>query len=525
MKPVAHIVEETKPRVRTETLNIPEPTRFQWTGTDTVQMIVIMVLAFVSRFIKLGDATDNGTPVFDEKHYVPQAWDIVTSTDNPVTGGIESNPAYGLVVHPPLAKQLLAMGEMVFGYSPLGWRVMTALFSTITVLLIVAIARRLSHSPAVAAFAGILALSDGVILVAGRFGMLDIFLTGFVVAATYCFIRDHQQMRQRMYRAYIDGHVYVSKYGPRFGFRWWRFSAGVFLGLALSVKWSGLYYMAFYGVMTVLLDYLLRRQYKVAKPLLGTLLRDSLPAFASVVILPVALYAWSWRAWFAGETSVYRHAKENGTLTDEKWYYNLPDSVANWFYYHDSVLKFHASLTSSSGHSHPWDSKPWSWLVASRPVLYYSQTGESCEGMDNCRRMIYLFGAPAIWWLTVPVVLWALWRLIIHKDRRFFVPLVGFAASFVPWLIAYDRQMYFFYAIPLVPFTIVMLALTLGLIANSQATFRIPGIKEPLTLGKSIVIGYLALVIIGFFYFSPIYYGTLMTEEHYNSIMWLRSWR
>ena len=53
---------------------------------------------------------------------------MVRSTFNPILGGIESNPGYGLVVHPPLGKQLLAMGEALFGYTPLGWRIMTALF-------------------------------------------------------------------------------------------------------------------------------------------------------------------------------------------------------------------------------------------------------------------------------------------------------------------------------------------------------------------------------------------------------------
>lgn len=506
-------------------LPVAEPRHIQLSTVDAVVFGVIGVLAAISRFIGLSGATDQGTPVFDEKHYVPQAWDIVTSSTNPILGGIESNPAYGLVVHPPLAKQIIAIGEQLFGYTPLGWRVMTALFSSLTVLLIVAIARRLSHSPTVAAWAGLLALSDGVLLVAGRFGMLDIFLTLFVVLAAYCLIRDHQQLRERFYRAYLAGLVHQSDLGPRCGFRWWRFAAGVSLGLALSVKWSGLYYMAFFGVMTVLLDYWVRHQYRIKRPFLGAVWRDSIPSFASIVLLPIALYAWSWRAWFANETSVYRHAKEIGTFSEDKWYFNLPDALANWCYYHDTVLKFHASLTSSGGHSHPWDSKPWSWLVAARPVLYYSQTGLTCSGDAACRRMIYLFGIPTIWWLTVPVVLWAIWCLIVRKDRRFVVPLVGFAAGFIPWILAYDRQMYFFYAIPLVPFTIVMIALTLGLIANSTTLVQVPGRHTPLQLGKAVVLGYLALVVISFVYFSPIFYGIQITDDHFHSMMWLRSWK
>ena len=33
-------------------------------------------------------------------------------------GGIEDNPGYGLVVHPPLAKEIMAAGMGLFGYTP-----------------------------------------------------------------------------------------------------------------------------------------------------------------------------------------------------------------------------------------------------------------------------------------------------------------------------------------------------------------------------------------------------------------------
>ena len=105
-----------------------------WTQRDTVSTVVIGFLAVFTRFVGLTSARSNGTPVFDEKHYVPQAWDIARSWFNPVLGGIESNPGYGLVVHPPLAKRLEALGEMVFGYTPLGWRFVAALFSSACLL-------------------------------------------------------------------------------------------------------------------------------------------------------------------------------------------------------------------------------------------------------------------------------------------------------------------------------------------------------------------------------------------------------
>ena len=146
---------------------------------------MIGVLALFTRFLGLTQPTSSGTPVFDEKHYVPQGWDMVRSSFNPVLGGIESNPGYGLVVHPPLGKQLLAMGETIFGYTPLGWRIITALFGTAVIVFVFLIARRVSQSTSIGVVAGIIALFDGVLLVAAKFGMLDIFQVLFIVIAAW----------------------------------------------------------------------------------------------------------------------------------------------------------------------------------------------------------------------------------------------------------------------------------------------------------------------------------------------------
>jgi len=38
---------------------------------------VITLVAAITRFLNLGSPTDGGTPVFDEKHYAPQAWQVL----------------------------------------------------------------------------------------------------------------------------------------------------------------------------------------------------------------------------------------------------------------------------------------------------------------------------------------------------------------------------------------------------------------------------------------------------------------
>ena len=505
----------------------PAPTRYRWTRADTYSTLVIAALAFLTRFVGLTSASVQGTPVFDEKHYVPQAWDMVRSWFNPFLGGVEANPGYGLVVHPPLGKQLIALGEMLFGYTPLGWRVSVALFGVATVVLIMALARRLSQSWQVAAFAGVIAVFDGVLLVSAKFGMLDMFQVFFIVAAAWALARDHEQVRARFHAAFISGAMGDSPFGPRLGFRWWRFAAGLALGCALAVKWSGLYYIAFFGLMSVFMDLALRKRYGVRRYVAGALVRDTLPELASLVALPAALYLYSWRAWFASETSVYRHAAVDGSIAEDSVLQLLPDALAGWFYYHFSVLDFHGDLTTSGGHSHPWESKPWAWLVAARPILYYSSTGVDC-GETTCSSMIYLFGTPAIWWLTVPALAWGLWCLLIRRDRRFLIPIIGFAAGFVPWLVAYDRQMYFFYATALVPFTICLLALALGQLVASGKPVRWRWVRRlaggDITWGTVAVIVYLSLVVAMFAYFSPILYGYLIPESIYHELMWLPSW-
>lgn len=526
---IATAAPASSPRTPHNRVMPPAPRTYTWGKADWISTGIIAVLALITRFVGLTAPVSQGTPVFDEKHYVPQAWDMVKSWDSLFIGGIETNPGFGLVVHPPLGKQIIALSEWVFGYTPLGWRLMTALFGVATVLMTMALARRLSFSWQVATFAGILAVCDGVLLVSAKFGMLDIFQVFFIVAAAWALARDHQQMRERLHDALLSGGMGTSPFGPRFGFRWWRFTAGVFLGLSLAVKWSGLYYIMFFGLLCVFSDLALRRKYGIRRYIVGTLIRDTPAALASLVAVPIMIYVWSWRAWFASETAVYRHAKVDGTIGEDSWLMHLPEPVAGWFYYHLSVLDFHASLTSSGGHHHPWDSKPWAWLAGARPILYYSSTDLECSGGGECRKMLYLFGTPAIWWLVVPAVLWGLWSLIIRRNRAFLIPLVGFAAGFLPWLAAFDRQMYFFYATAFIPFVIVLLALILGQMVGRGKPIRWRWITRiaggTMRRGTFAAACYLALVVAMFFYFAPILYGFIIPESWYQSMMWLPSWK
>ena len=84
-------------RTTHDTVAPPAPRAYQWGKADWISTSVVGVLALITRFVGLTAPVSKGTPVFDEKHYVPQAWDMVRSWDNLFIGGIETNPGYGLV--------------------------------------------------------------------------------------------------------------------------------------------------------------------------------------------------------------------------------------------------------------------------------------------------------------------------------------------------------------------------------------------------------------------------------------------
>ena len=107
--------------------------------------------------------------------------------------GVEDNPGFGLVVHPPVGKQLIAIGEAIFGYNGVGWRFTGALLGVVMVTLVMRIVRRISRSTLVGAIAGVLCICDGVSFVAARTALLDGLLTFFVVAAFGALIVDRDR--------------------------------------------------------------------------------------------------------------------------------------------------------------------------------------------------------------------------------------------------------------------------------------------------------------------------------------------
>jgi dolichyl-phosphate-mannose-protein mannosyltransferase len=491
------------PVERTAAPRLPTDVTRGWLVT-----VVISAIGAIIRFWQLGFRTDGGTPIFDEKYYALNSWEVVNN------GGYEANPGYGLVVHPPLGKQVIAIGEWLFGYNAVGWRFMTALAGVVCIALVIRVARRLTGSTFIGGIAGILLICDGVSHVQSRTGLLDMIQAVFVLAGFACVVADRDQVRTRLHAlAAAAGEQGITAghwAGPALGARWWRFGAGVMFGCAASVKWSGIYWFAAFGVVVVIWDITARRSVGVSRSLRAVLRRDLLPSVWSLAVVPVIVYVGSWWAWFASETAWARH------LTG--------DVVTSFLQWQQQMLKFHANLVTPSvvANRHPWESKPWSWPMGTRPVLYYVQGGADatgCDGSTDCVKRIFLIGTPAMWWLALPVLLWALWRIVGRQDWRYAAVVAAYAAGYLPWFFNLERQMYFFYMTPVAPFLVLAIALVLGDVLAK----RTAGIERQL-LALAAVCLYVGVVAADFAFLWPILNGDPISNAELTARIWLPTW-
>lgn len=508
------------------------------TARGWIVTAVITVIGAIVRFWDLGGKTDGGTPIFDEKYYAIHAAEVLRN------GGIEDNPGFGVVVHPQLGKQLIALGEHLFGYNAFGWRFTSAVIGTICILLMVRIGRRLTGSTFLGAIAGILFIADGVSHVQARVALLDGAQTVFILGAFACLLADRAQVRARLSEAALglsDAPGADGPWGIKLGARWWRFGVGFLLGCATAVKWSGLYYIAFFGVLSVVWDVLARREAGIRRPVTAVARRDLLPSLWSYVVIGIGTYIASWWAWFRSESAWARHilVGDVSTWNTDKGGTGILHKLANlWdnalWQWNWKMLDFHSTLltpgapgSTSDGKAHPWESKPWTWPMGTRPVLYYAPSDLDVPGCSNstgaCVQRIFLMPTAAMWFLALFIAGWVLWRAVFRTDWRYVAVLVAYCAGFLPWFVNLDRQMYFFYATPLAPFLVLAIVLILGDILSSKGSGKTLGVERRY-LAIAVVAIYVGIVIANFVFLWPMINGVPITKARLTLSTWIPSW-
>ncbi|MET8676936.1 phospholipid carrier-dependent glycosyltransferase [Streptomyces sp. NPDC004647] len=497
-----------------------------------------VLVALVAGLLRFWRVDSPNAVIFDETYYAKDAWSLLQygyegswpkDANNLILGHpqqIPLSPEHSYVVHPPVGKWMIALGEHFFGLNPFGWRFMVALLGTLSVLMLCRIGRRLFRSTALGCLAGGLMAFDGLHFVMSRTALLDLVLMFWVLAAFGCLLVDRDRTRARLAAALPeDGSGDVrpdASVGDRLklGLRPWRLAAGLCLGLGFATKWNGLYILAAFGILTVLWDVGARRTAGATRAWRSMARRDLLPAFLSLVPVAVLTYIASWAGWFATKGGYFRDWASTDPHRGGAWSW-LPDSLRSLWHYQSEVYNFHVGLTSP----HTYQSNPWSWIVLGRPVSYFyespgrGQDGCPADAADKCAREVLAIGTPLLWWAACFALLYVLYRWVFRRDWRAGAILCGIAAGWLPWFMYQERTIFLFYAVVFLPFLCLAVAMMIGALLGP------PGSSERRRTLGSVGAGVLVLVIVwNFIYFFPIYTGQPLPMEDWRNRMWLDSW-
>jgi dolichyl-phosphate-mannose--protein O-mannosyl transferase len=462
--------------------------------------LLTAALGVASLISRLWDISYPRDLLFDEAYYPPEAREMLT-------WGHEFNRGYTFIVHPPLGKWLIALGEELFGYDSLGWRFPSAVAGTIGVVVLVRLARRLTGSTFLGLVAGLLLALDGFSFSLSRIGLLDVFLQMFVVCGVACLVVDRDRIRARIREA-----TEVPVTGFRLGPRGWRIAGGVLLGCACAVKWSGVWFLAFFAVLSLFWDRAAWREAGVPRPT-RTTLRRSLPgALWAVGALPVLTYLATFTGWFLSESAQGKSWAQQHPHTAFPF---VPDALRSLWHQHAEWLHFHNSLSSP----HPWQSNPWSWLVTGRPILLWNPQGLTDAHGGQIVRYISMVGTPTLWFAFAPAMVWLGWRIVARRDPAAILAAVAIAAGWLTWFTNLERTMFLFYIAPAVPFLVLAVTLVLQDVLG-------PAVATPLRrqIGLGAVCLYVALVAATFVYFYPVLTGMPLAHADWWRRMWFPSW-
>lgn len=495
--------------------------------TAALAWLAPTLVTLLAAALRLIDLAHPHQIMFDETYYVKDAWALWNlgyegkwdeGADTQLLSGDDSalTTDASYVVHPPLGKWIIALGMALMGPgSSFGWRLTTAILGSLTVLVLYLVALQLTRSRGLASLAAGLLAIDGLSIVMTRIALLDGILTFFILLGFLFVMLDRSRsiplldaraaaLRQTEAR---DESAPVRLVGPVLWSRPWLIAAGVTLGAASAVKWSGLYALAALGLYAVVTDALARRRALIPLWPSDAVLRQGPVSFVLMVGPALLTYLVSWSGWLVTSGGYDRQADANPL-------------VALWMY-HSSMFGFHVSLSSP----HPYASPAWQWPLLLRPTAIWVGEDPAGCGTDHCIAVISSVPNPLIWYAGVAAAGYLLYRFVRALVQRqppapmMTLPLVGLIATYVPWLLVPDRTIFQFYTVVMMPFLVLALVVALRELAGAP---RAPLHRRQAGQRTIAVFIVAAVAISAFFY--PVWTGMSVPYEFWLIHNWLPGW-
>ncbi|MEG3164926.1 phospholipid carrier-dependent glycosyltransferase [Sphingomonas sp. PB2P19] len=310
--------------------------------------------------------------VFDEIHYVPAARTLLTLW-HPVN-----------TEHPLLGKLLIALGIALFGDNPLGWRALSTLAGTATVLGVYAILWLMLGRVRRAVIGSLLVLVNCTVFVQARIAMLDGFMAAFVVGAVAAML---WAMRGK---------------GPQVWRRW--LLGSVLLGLAVGVKWTALPYVAYAGIAFLCLNRPNRW--------------PGLALWRALAILGLG----------SGLTYL-------ATFAPAFFYAQDPLTIRTLIPFQFEMLTRQTIVLPHHNYQSPW----WSWPLMIRPVWYLY------EPVDGAVRGVLMIGNPVVMWGGLVAVALCLRAAIRERSAMLYAVAGLWAGSWAMWAVIPKSVGFFYY--------------------------------------------------------------------------------
>lgn len=292
--------------------------------------------------------------------------------------------------HPPLGKSIISIGIALFGMNPFGWRFMCALFGTLLIPLMYLFARKMFCRTDIACLSAVLLGTAFMNTTLSRIATIDILVAFFSICMFFC-----------MY-GYIQA---LSENKPMRQQRFWLLFGGISMGLAVAIKWTGVYAAA--GIAVLFFCFLLEHigGIKGIKEHRSFLVQTGLWCMLCFIVIPFGIYTLSYLPFVKAypDKGLFGHMIANAGL----------------------MLSYHSSCVFD----HPYSSEWYQWLYGSKPLAdsrVYFADGTVSVVMTFLNPLLAVGGLIALFHQLY------LWKRK-HCRRALFL-IIAYASMLLPWL-------------------------------------------------------------------------------------------
>lgn len=364
--------------------------------------------------------------------------------------------------HPLLGKDLIAITIVAFGNTPFGWRIASTVCGTIGIILAYHLGVTVTGRRGVGILTAGLLLLDGLYFVYSRLGLVDIYVTVFMLGALLAFAK------------YVMAPPDRTR-GPLI-------AIGAMLGLGIATKWSSGYAATLIGCMVLwrLLGLFRASRQENVPPQVRQGIRDHLIWIPiSFGILPIVLYLFAYLPFFF---EGYR--------------------LIQFVELQKAMFQFHTHLPKL-GQASKW----WEWPLTLQPMWFGSRSLA-----DGRVANTYANGNPLLYWAFLPAIAWLSVYWFRMRHPALVVLLIGFFGQWLPWILV-GRSSFIYHFLPAVPFGCLAVAMAVTHLYRGNTGWR-----------RTLAVEYVVLVALAFVFFYPIYSFAAISERALALRMWLPDW-